>query len=178
MEAKRRIPPKSLRVLIPVAACLCAAVFALAVLSPGSVPQFPDQEGPFAGALYLEVESPDDFLSIGVELRAPDGAENVRCSILGGDAACMDFELHSNAYYVMASTQDGDISGIAYDVTSSRVVDTSTGAVLYAHSDGTSVYWKLQWRDGEQNCFLCNLDGASEAAVLEAYAAVISANAR
>lgn len=161
-EAKKStvIPMRFIRIAVPAVACLCIAVFGIMHLMPvappvSSAPPI-DLYTP-----YETVESAEDFKKIGISIDAPDGAENIGYAVIDGNIANIDFSLGGNNYFIRASGQSGDFSGVSGDVLSSEQLDSKTNAVLHQIDCVPDVFWKVSWTDGKINYFLSNTDGAS-----------------
>lgn len=155
------IPMRFIRIAVPAVACLCIAVFGIMRLMPTD-PSISTPEPPLdLYTPYETVESAEDFQKIGISIDAPDGAENIAYAVIDGNIANIDFSLGENNYFVRASGQSGDFSGVSGDVLSSDQLDSKTNAVLYQIDCAPDVFWKVSWTDGRIHYFLSNTDGAS-----------------
>ena len=142
-----------MRYALPIAACICLVIVGTARLNLGKTPVVTD-EGMLATVPFTAVESADDFAEIGIELDAPEGAEDIFYSIIDGKIASVTFTYEEKSYEVRASEQSGDFSGIVTEgseISDGESIDAKSGAVLYKITSGDDEYTLIAWSDGRVN---------------------------
>lgn len=150
---------------LALAACFILVVIGAFALRPGTDRPGEDDLPPvLAGSPIQDVSGPEDFAGLDLVIDAPEGAAEVRYSILDGEIARIDFILEGHSYTYSASRVDGDFSGVSGTVVSSRSVDAEHSAVLEQYDSGA---WNACWMDGELTYYLSNSDGVSEDAMTD-----------
>lgn len=163
-ERSKVISLRFVKTFAPIAACLCITILGVIHFWPlGDLGTDPPTNPPVLGnPPYIEVESPEVFEQIGITLDAPEKAENECYAVLDGNIASIDFEIGDHSYFIVASVQSGDFSGLSGDVLSSEQLDSKSSAVLYEiESEPTNIY-KASWTDGKIHYYFGNSDGADK----------------
>lgn len=143
--AQKKSPAKILRIAIPAAACLCIAVWGITHTNFfGSSPaaSLTEDLGVQGANPFLEVSSAEEFKKIGIDIEAPEGAENISYAIISGNIASISYDKDGDSYTFRASEQSGDFSGIYGEVISSEPLDSESGAVLTVQRGGGVDYLK------------------------------------
>lgn len=143
--AQKKSSAKILRIAIPAAACLCLAVLGISRINFSDNPPVSSSSEGFgveAANPFLEVSSAEDFKKIGIDIEAPEGAENTVYAIISGEIASISYDKDGDSYTFRASEQSGDFSGIYGDVISSEPLDSESGAVLTVQRGGDVDYLK------------------------------------
>lgn len=140
------------------AACLCIVYFGVKSVLP---PDFGKASTNYNSPIDT-VESAEDFRQLGIFLDVPEGAEDVTYVIIDGTIAGIDFFFEGHEYFVRASGQSGDFSGVSGAELMAEQIDSRTNATLYQLDSESELYWKASWEDGETNYYLSNTDGASD----------------
>lgn len=154
---------KILKIALPAAACLCIAVLGVSRINfSGDTPPVADTLDDFgmeAASPFLEVSSAEEFKKIGIDIEAPEGAENTVYAIISGEIASISYDKDGDSYIFRASEQSGDFSGINGEVISTEPLDSESGAVLTVQRGGDVDYLKVFWTDGKINYYLCSTGG-------------------
>lgn len=164
---------KKIRRILPLAACLCLVLLGASSLFSKKTPdaQPPLLSNSMGGinnpALANSDVSADDFQTLGILLDAPADAENIKYSLLNETIAQVQFDWKTNSYFIRASTEDGDFSGLFGEVIASEELDSKTDAVLYTVSADETDSWKVVWYNAQCCYYLCNSDGAAKESVIE-----------
>ena len=177
VPAEKPVEPKKKSVpfvhyALPIAACLCVMLFALARFLPGSPSAEPTENGVMGGNPFVEVENADDFKALSITLDAPDGAQAVSYAVIDGEIAEVRFTLDGKSYLARASAQEGDFSGLYGRESGAETVDAKTNAVLVRVDLDTGTYQKITWTNGRVNYCLYGTDGADTPQVLAVYEAL------
>lgn len=160
----KKSPMRVLKVVFPIAACLCIAVtgishinfFGNSPISSSSEDSDIQTTNPF-----MKVSSAEEFKKINIEIDAPEGAENISYAIIDGNIAEINFDKNGHNYVLRASEQSGDFSGIySYEI-SREPLDSETGAARITQSGIEFDYLKVFWTTGKTNYYLCNTDGGN-----------------
>ena len=138
---------------LPVAACfvlLIAGSFLLQDMPPISGPSDVQALPPFA-----TLDSPQEIADwLGIEIRVPADAEDVKCSIFDGKIAQIDFWWHGQEYTLRASAQDGDFSGVYGEESAQELLDAETNAQYIVIPGKGFSYGKISWTDGKIQFYL------------------------
>ena len=163
-ERSKIISLRFVKTFAPIAACLCITVLGVIHFWPSGNPGTDSSTNPpvLGNSPYTEVESPETFEQIGITLDAPEKAENERYAVLDGNIASIDFEIGDHSYFIVASAQSGDFSGLSGDVASSEQLDSKSNAVLYEIECEPTSMFKASWTDGKIHYYLGNTDGADK----------------
>lgn len=165
-EPKKKVIPL-VRYALPIAACLCLVMIGVAKFLPGNTPMRPDESNVQGGNPFVEVENAEAFEKIGIEIDAPNRANNVSYAIIDGKIANIDFEIKSHQYTFCASAQSGDFSGISGEVLQSEIIDAKSNAMLETIDGGVTQYLRVSWTNGKVTYYLTNSDGASNSEIKE-----------
>ena len=122
------------------------------------------------GSPFEDVDGPEGFEKLGFAIDAPEGAEDVSYSIYDGAIARVDFTLDGHAYTYEAARLDGNFSRAEGEAAGSTALNAAYNAVLDRVSPDT---WRAHWNKDSVSCYLTNFDGAEEAAVTAAAAALM-----
>ncbi|MBQ9827143.1 MAG: hypothetical protein IJM62_00510 [Lachnospiraceae bacterium] len=117
----------------------------------------------------VKVEDAAAFEKLGIEMDAPEGAEEVVYTIISDEIADITFKTGGKEYTLRAAKTKEDISGLYGDVTETKQLD---GAELTTIASGDETYCKIVWGDDIQYC-LTNTDGAGEEAVIAVYNSIV-----
>ncbi len=173
-EKSRNKYISSLKYALPVAACLCVVVGYFAYSFGKKGDDIGNDSGYYessadytegavmGGNPFSDVDDAKKFLSIGIDIDAPDGAEDVSYSIIDENIADISFMLDGHSYIFRASYQGGDFTGIYGEEKSSEIIDAKSNACLYIIEDEFGSSYKVYWTDGSINFYLINSDGADE----------------
>ena len=160
-------PIRFIRYALPVAACFCLLVIGITRFLPGNTPFAPDDSDVQIGTPFTEVKNAEAFEKIGIEIDAPNRANNVSYAIIDGKIANIDFEIKSHQYTFCASAQSGDFSGISGEVLQSEIIDAKSNAMLETIDGGVTQYLRVSWTNGKVTYYLTNSDGASNSEIKE-----------
>ena len=154
---------------IKIAACFMIAAIGIWKIVPmfgntSTEPGFVQTPFPF-----VAVDSAKDFEELGIYIDAPEGSDTVNYAIIDGKIAEICFTLDHHRYYIRASKQSGDFSGLNGKQISSDKFDSETNATLEILKSGTDTLYKLSWTDGETNFILTNIDGTSAESIKDIY---------
>lgn len=168
------------RLLVPIAACLCIALIGTLHFLPEQQPETkpPLLSNPIGGGTEgmsgkQIVAGAEEFQTLQITLEAPSEAENIIYSLLNQTTAQVEFQMGEHSYFVRASKQEGDVSGMFGEVTASESLEFAEDAVLYTIAAGETDTWKAVWSDGQCSYFLCNTDGAAKEDIKELCLAMI-----
>lgn len=163
---------------LPIAACFVIAIAGTALLSNRQTPS-DTQESVLTGPgvelanPFQPVENAAAFKErLGIELNAPEGAENTEYTIIDGELADIWFEYRDHAYTLRASRQSGDFSGLNGISAGTEQIDAKTDAALETIRSGDEFYRKITWTDGAVTFILINTDGADAETMKQLYDAV------
>lgn len=158
-----------IKMVLPIAACFMIAAIGIWKIVPmfgntSTEPGFVQTPFPF-----VAVDSAKDFEELGIYIDAPEGSDAVNYAIIDEKIAEVCFTLDHHRYYIRASKQSGDFSGLNGKQTSSDKFDSETNATLETLKSGDDTLYKLSWTDGETNFILTNIDGTSIDNIKEIY---------
>lgn len=158
-----------IKMVLPIAACFMIAVIGIWKIVPmfgntSTEPGFVQTPFPF-----VAVDSAKDFEELEIYIDAPEGSDTVNYAIIDGKIAEICFTLDHHRYYIRASKQSGDFSGLNGKQISSDKFDSETNATLEILKSGDDTLYKLSWTDGETNFILTNIDGTSIDNIKEIY---------
>ena len=111
------------------------------------------------GSPFEDVQSAEDFETLGFVIDAPEGAADVSYCIMDGEIAQVDFTLDGRSYLYRAAKLDGDFSGANGEVVGSASLNAEYDAVLDRLSPEM---WRAHWSKDGISYYLSNFDGASE----------------
>lgn len=161
---------KAARIALPVAACLCLAVFGISRLHFGSDAVDEPKESvtlggeisdEFSGNPYVEAENSSAFEALGITIDAPDGSENVSYAVIGGEIAEVLFGLDGHSYRFRAA-KSGDISGLNGEIVSREPIENGGDAELITIKiDGFGESRLIEWTSDGVHFSLSNSDGAA-----------------
>ena len=123
-----------------------------------------DDPNVMVGSPFEDVQSAEDFETLGFVIDAPEGAEDVAYCIMDGEIAQVDFTLDGHGYLYRAAKLDGDFSGINSKAVGSALLNAEYDATLDRLSPNT---WRVHWSKGGVSYYLTNSDGAEEAAITD-----------
>lgn len=174
LPVKQNKKPAFTRIMkwaLPVAACF-VLVFVGVKMMPNLVdPKQPIDSSPNEqiATPFLEVASADDIKDkIGITMNVPNDATEVSYYVLDGEIGEISFQLDGHSYYMRASRQNGDFSGLNGTVTYEEKIDAKYDALLTVIDSGGEQYRKISWTDGDATYYiLANTDDA-ESGVLKA----------
>ncbi len=138
--------------------------------APGSsAGQENDAEGGMTmiGNPIQEVDGPEDFASIGINIEAPADSLEAEYFLIDGNLASVEFVWKEHAYTYRASAQSGDFSGLYGQEISDEQIDSEHDGILTELSDGERTYFRVIWTDGKVNYSLSNMDSAAKEEVKE-----------
>ena len=116
------------------------------------------------GSPFEDVQSAEDFETLGFIIDAPEGAEDVAYCIMDGEIAQVDFTLDGHSYLYRAAKLDGDFSGINSEAVGSVSLNAEYDAVLDCLSPEM---WRAHWNKDGVSYYLSNYDGAEESAITD-----------
>ena len=157
-EAKQNTNPikisKIIRWAVPVAAC-----FALLLVGVKTIPMLTDKppvdtssSGLQDASPIMSVNSAEEITErLGIEIDAPEGAEGVFYAIIDGNIAEVQFTVDGNLYYLRASAQSGDLSGLYGKESAPEIIDSENSATISGVLCGDLSYCKIRWTDGKTN---------------------------
>lgn len=164
-----------LKFALPVAACVCVVAGYSAYNIGKNNANFGNDKGYYGessadytegvvmgGSPFSDVDDAQEFHSIGIDIDAPDGAEDVSYSIIDGSIASISFIVDGHNYIFRASYQSGDFTGLYGEEKTSKIIDAKNTARLYVIEDSLGRSYKVYWTDGSINFYLINSDGADE----------------
>ncbi len=114
-----------------------------------------------------EVDGPEDFASIGINIEAPADSLEAEYFLIDGNLASVEFVWKEHAYTYRASAQSGDFSGLYGQEISDEQIDSEHDGILTELSDGERTYFRVIWTDGKVNYSLSNMDSAAKEEVKE-----------
>ena len=157
------------------AACLALVVtVTLGFLSPFLSRNSEANEPPvMVGSPFEDVQSAEDFETLGFVIDAPEGAEDVAYCIMDGEIAQVDFTLDGHSYLYRAAKLDGDFSGINSEAVGSALLNAEYDATLDRLSPDT---WRAHWSKDGVSYYLTNSDGTEEAAITDVADMLIKSN--
>lgn len=158
-----------MKMVLPIAACFMIAIIGIWKIVPmfGSTPTEPGfVQTP---APFVAVDSAKDFEELGIAIDAPEDSDAISYAIIDGKIAEVGFTVDHHRYYVRASKQSGDFSGLNGESVTSDKIDPETNATLEFLKSGEDTFCKLSWTDGETNFILTNVDGTSADNIKEIY---------
>ncbi len=172
-EQKKR-PMRLVRYALPIAACFCLLIAGASYFLPRS--QQDSQEGGNVQTPnpITEVENADAFVSMGIHMDAPAGSTNVSYQIIDGQIACVEFDQGGHHFYLRASAQSGDFSGLYGTESEPQPVDAENNAVLSSVDIGTALCYRVFWTNGKINFYLFNTDGADSEMLMTIYYSIIN----
>lgn len=160
---------------LPLAACICIAVLGINFMTNKSVTPQTDssnidvktesdnQEFVQIGSPITEVSGSSDIKEqLGIDIEAPQEAENTEYFIIDDQIADIRFVYNDKSYYIRASDQQGDFSGLSADVISEDQIDPENNATLYTLSSNDETYHKIEWSDGKFRYMLCSVDDIND----------------
>lgn len=142
--------------VMPVAACfvlLIVGSFIPGILN--STP--PDLGAPAVQALppFVAADSSQELTELlGIEVDAPVGAGNVQYSILDGEIAQISFTWNGQEFFLRASEQDGDFSGVNGTESAPELIDAEADAQYSVISEGEIECGKISWTNGRIRFYL------------------------
>lgn len=160
---------KIVKIALPVAACFMIAIIGILKIVPmfGGISTEPGfVQTP---ASIVAVDSAKDFEELGIAIDAPEDSDTVSYAIIDGKIAEICFTLDNHRYFVRASKQSGDFSGVNGNLVTSDKFDSETDATLDILKSGDTTFYKLSWTDGETNFILASTDGASAESMRSVY---------
>ena len=150
-----------MRLVLPLAACLCLAVFGLSnLLSDGEPRPQPLPTDELTVCAYAKVSGVQDFSALNAAVAAPEGAQTAEYAILNGDVASVEFELNGHTYYFRATADDADISGLQGDEETDCTPDGADYTVVRLRI-GRWFCLKQRWKKDGVVYYLSNTDGAT-----------------
>ncbi len=166
---------KIMKWAMPLAACL-----ALALVGGFVVPKLVNRSNNVIGGNnvqianpFVEVESAEAFKKdLGIEIDAPEAAENVTYNIIMGQTADIKFDLNGHNYVLRASKETDIIMGLYGSEEKVEDLDLKKGAELTVIKSGEESYLLISWKEGKTNFALGNTDGASQEEIKEVFEAL------
>ena len=146
------------------AACLALVVtVTLGFLSPFLSRDSEANEPPVMGSSPFEdVQSAEEFETLGFIIDAPEDAENVSYCIYDSAIARVDFTLDGHEYTYEAAQLDGNFSRADGEAVGSVSLNAKYDATLDRLSPDV---WRAHWSKDGVSCYLTNFDGAGEEAI-------------
>lgn len=146
------------------AACLALVVtVTLGFLSPFLSRDSEANEPPVMGSSPFEdVQSAEEFETLGFIIDAPEDAENVSYCIYDSAIARVDFTLDGHEYTYEAAQLDGNFSRADGEAVGSVSLNAEYDATLDRLSPDV---WRAHWSKDGVSCYLTNFDGAGEEAI-------------
>ena len=148
------------------AACLALVVtVTLGFLSPFLSRDSEANEPPVMGSSPFEdVQSAEEFETLGFIIDAPEDAENVSYCIYDSAIARVDFTLDGHEYTYEAAQLDGNFSRADGEAVGSVSLNAEYDATLDRLSPDV---WRAHWSKDGISYYLTNFDGAEESAITE-----------
>ena len=148
------------------AACLALVVtVTLGFLSPFLSRDNEANEPPvMVGSPFEDVQSAEDFETLGFIIDAPEDAENVSYCIYDSAIARVDFTLDGHEYTYEAAQLDGNFSRADGESVGSISLNAEYGATLDRLSPDT---WRAHWSKDGVSYYLTNFDGVEESAIID-----------
>lgn len=146
------------------AACLALVVTVmLGFLSPFLSRDSEANEPPVMGSSPFEdVQSAEEFETLGFIIDAPEDAENVSYCIYDSAIARVDFTLSGHDYTYEAAQLDGNFSRADGEAVGSVSLNAEYDATLDRLSPDV---WRAHWSKDGVSYYLTNFDGAEESAI-------------
>ena len=146
------------------AACLALVVtVTLGFLSPFLSRDSEANEPPVMGSSPFEdVQSAEEFETLGFIIDAPEDAENVSYCIYDSAIARVDFTLDGHEYTYEAAQLDGNFSRADGEAVGSVSLNAEYDATLDRLSPDV---WRAHWSKDGISYYLTNFDGAEESAI-------------
>lgn len=146
------------------AACLALVVtVTLGFLSPFLSRDSEANEPPVMGSSPFEdVQSAEEFETLGLIIDAPEDAENVSYCIYDSAIARVDFTLSGHDYTYEAAQLDGNFSRADGEAVGSVSLNAEYDATLDRLSPDV---WRAHWSKDGVSYYLTNFDGAEESAI-------------
>lgn len=146
------------------AACLALVVtVTLGFLSPFLSRDSEANEPPVMGSSPFEdVQSAEEFETLGFIIDAPEDAENVSYCIYDSAIARVDFTLDGHEYTYEAAQLDGNFSRADGEAVGSVSLNAEYDATLDRLSPDV---WRAHWSKDGVSYYLTNFDGAEESAI-------------
>lgn len=146
------------------AACLALVVtVTLGFLSPFLSRDSEANEPPVMGSSPFEdVQSAEEFETLGFIIDAPEDAENVSYCIYDSAIARVDFTLSGHDYTYEAAQLDGNFSRADGEAVGSVSLNAEYDATLDRLSPDV---WRAHWSKDGVSYYLTNFDGAEESAI-------------
>lgn len=174
LSVKQKKKPALIRMMrwaLPVAAC-----FVLVFVGVKMIPNLVDPKQPIdtnpneqIATPFLEVASADDIKDkIGITMNVPQDATEVSYYVLDGEIGEISFQYNGHSYYVRASRQSGDFSGLNGTVIYEEKIDAKYDALLTVIDGGGEQYRKISWTDGGATYYILANTDDSESDVLKA----------
>lgn len=167
---------------LPLAACICIAVLGINFMTNKAVTPQTDssnvdvktesenQEFVQIGSPITEVSGAADIKEqLGIDIDAPQGAENAEYFIIDDQIADICFVYNNKNYYIRASDQQGDFSGLSADVVSEDQIDAENNATIYTLSSSDETYRKIEWSDGKFRYMLFSADDVNDTDIRTIY---------
>lgn len=162
--AKPRFSPaRAARIALPLAACVCIVLLGVTRFLPGKVSEDTRFDDPpvFEGNPYVEADSAEDFLALGITLDAPLDAENKQYAVIGGELCEVEFD-YAGHRYTLRAAKDGDPSGINGQKLSEEPVENGGNASLVTlQVEGKGECCLILWSESDVYYSLANIDGAA-----------------
>ena len=114
------------------------------------------------GSPFEDVQSAENFETLGFIIDAPEGAEDVAYCIMDGEIAQVAFTLDDHNYLYRAANLDGDFSGINSEAVGSVSLNAEYDAMLDRLSPDV---WRAHWSKDGVSYYLTNFDGAEESVI-------------
>ena len=146
------------------AACLALVVtVTLGFLSPFLSRDSEANEPPVMGSSPFEdVQSAEEFETLGFIIDAPEDAENVSYCIYDSAIARVDFTLDGHEYTYEAAQLDGNFSRADGEAVGSVSLNAEYDATLDRLSPDV---WRVHWSKDGVSYYLTNFDGAEESVI-------------
>ena len=151
---------RAMRYALPLAACFCIMLFGSVFIFGGN--DTPDGPIVHRGNPIGIMVGPSGFEAMGISAKAPDCAENVEYSVIDEKIAAIAFDVDGKTFYLRASNQSGDFSGVNGKVLFTESFYSQKDGVLYTLQSATGVIFKAHWTDGKTNFYLTSFGEISK----------------
>ena len=168
---KRKTALRFVNYALPVAACLCIAVFAT-VLFNNNVPVESSDSEPLVQATVPpryeqtapDISGKDSFEQIAPLPSMPADSTDISYSV-NNNVACAAFTSGGHNYLLYA-VKDGEIGSFGDEKSSEKITyGNGKEAVLTVFDDGSVLTTQIGWNNGDIHYYLCNSDNADSETV-------------
>lgn len=151
---------RAMRYALPLAACFCIMLLGSVFIFGGN--DAPDVPNVNRGNPIVTMDGPSGFEAMGISAKAPDYAENVEYYVIDEKIAAIAFDVNGKTFYLRASNQSGDFSGVDGKILFSESFYSQKDGVLYIMQSVNGVIFKAHWTDGKTNFYLTSFGDVSK----------------